>query len=280
MHAAACLCSRGAGAASAEVPVGRGVLRCHRLCAVPGCLVLCRPQAEVHRVPPPGTTCALCHAMEAPGAHMDQAKALRSSGLSNRGLGPLMPVCMPPSKQAASGNTASQAPAGSTGTGAAATEADSRPAEGAAATPEPAAAAAAAAGSEPAAEGEVVWLHRQCALWSPEVYPDKSGVLVSTFPGSCWCPHSGRWVFPSPASTLSALAVCQFLVAVRLWQSVNILLLARLAAVCRCTCLAPSGVAGPPAAATAARRVPPSSALSAAVPSTSTWHVRVWLAAR
>jgi hypothetical protein len=108
---------------------------------------------------------------------MDQAKALRSCGLSNRGLGPLMPVCMPPLKQAASGNTASHAPAGSTGTGAAGAEADSRPAEGVAATLE----AAAAAGSEPAAEGEVVWLHRQCALWSPEVYPDKSGALVSDF---------------------------------------------------------------------------------------------------
>lgn len=200
---------------------------------------------------------------------MDQAKALRSSGLSNRGLGPLMPVCMPPSKQAASGNTASQAPAGSTGTGAAAAEADSRPAEGAAAIPEPAAAAAAAAGSEPAAEGEVVWLHRQCALWSPEVYPDKSGVLVSTFPGNCWRPHSRRRAFHSPASTPT------------LWQSSqHACLLARLAAVCRCTCQAPSGVAGPPAAATVARRVPPSSAPSAAVPSTSTWRVRAWLAAR
>lgn len=137
-------------------------------------------QTEVHRLPPPGTACALCHAMEAPGAHMDQAKALRSSGLSNRGLGPLMPVCMPPAKQAASGNTASGL-AQPHAEAAAGAEADSRPAAEGAATSEPAAAdgAAAAAGSALAAEGEVVWVHRQCALWSPEVYPDKSGVLVS-----------------------------------------------------------------------------------------------------
>jgi hypothetical protein len=139
-------------------------------------------QTEVHRLPPPGTACAMCHAMEAPGAHMDQAKALRSSGLSNRGLGPLMPVCLPPAKQAASGNTASGM-AQPHAAGAAGAEADSRPAAESAATSEPAAAdgAAAPTGSALAAEGEVVWVHRQCALWSPEVYPDKSGVLVSVF---------------------------------------------------------------------------------------------------
>jgi hypothetical protein len=28
----------------------------------------------------------------------------------------------------------------------------------------------------------VVWVHRQCALWSPEVYPDRRSMLVSC----CW----------------------------------------------------------------------------------------------
>jgi hypothetical protein len=28
-------------------------------------------------------------------------------------------------------------------------------------------------------EGGVVWVHRQCALWSPEVYPDRRSMLVS-----------------------------------------------------------------------------------------------------
>jgi hypothetical protein len=98
---------------------------------------------------------------------MDQAKALRSCGLSNRGLGPLMPVCVPAAKQTTSGTRSEQQTGGGAGAmaGAAAAPADSKP--------------AAAAGSDPAAETEVVWVHRQCALWSPEVYPDPSGVLVS-----------------------------------------------------------------------------------------------------
>lgn len=100
---------------------------------------------------------------------MDQAKALRSCGLSNRGLGPLMPVCVPAAKQTTSGTRSEQQAGGGAGAvaGAAAAQADSKP--------------AAAAGSDPAAESEVVWVHRQCALWSPEVYPDPSGVLVSSF---------------------------------------------------------------------------------------------------
>jgi hypothetical protein len=139
-------------------------------------------------VPPRGTTCVLCHAPEAPGSHMDQAKALRSSGLSNRGLGPLMPVCMPPAKPAGSGSKGE--PHTASGVHQHQVEAEGAPGshqlpagvaagEGSAAGAAAAEAAAAApAASAPAAESEVVWVHRQCALWSPEVYPDKTGMLV------------------------------------------------------------------------------------------------------
>lgn len=147
----------------------------HAFCA-------CCVQTDVHSVPPPGTTCVLCHAPEAPGSHMDQAKALRSSGLSNRGLGPLMPVCMPPAKPAGSGSKGEPHPASEVqqhqvdAEGAPAVVAAAAPGAGEAATAAPAA-------SAPAAESQVVWVHRQCALWSPEVYPDKTGMLVSTKPG-------------------------------------------------------------------------------------------------
>lgn len=207
-------------------------------------------QSEVHQLPPPGATCALCHAQEAPGAHMDQAKALRMSGLSNRGLGPLMPVSMRPEPAPArsdqhmgSALPVSAAPAAHVDGAAAvhaAPGADKPALDGA----NPAAAAApvetteeqnpgrrpgddtptsTAVGNEktPAiatalassSQGAVVWVHRQCALWSPEVYPDKTGVLVS-----CWhvqrllkglCGGCGGQQVASLCSQLQALCQCR-----------------------------------------------------------------------
>jgi hypothetical protein len=87
-------------------------------------------QAEVHKPAPAGARCALCSGPEAPGCHADQATATPATGMSSRGLGPLMPVSMPQQQQ------------------------------------------------QPGSGG-VVWVHRQCALWSPEVYPDRRSVLVS-----------------------------------------------------------------------------------------------------
>ncbi|KAF8060099.1 trx [Scenedesmus sp. PABB004] len=104
--------------------------------------------ADTHAPPPRGATCALCHAPEAPGCHADQATAVPATGMSRTGLGPLMPVTMPvhaPAAGAAEGGGG----------------------EGAAGEPAPAPAPAA-----------VAWVHRQCALWSPEVYPDRRGALM------------------------------------------------------------------------------------------------------
>jgi hypothetical protein len=164
------------------------------------CCSACTPcrckQAEVHSLPPPGATCALCHAGEAPAAHLDQAHALRSCGLSCHSLGPLMPVTLSPLRPSASGSRADsqQQPtnaAAGTGGGApdqlavladaaaaAADAADNN--DGADKPPQPPAAPAAPCAPESAVAeaSEVVWVHRQCALWSPEVYPDRAGILV------------------------------------------------------------------------------------------------------
>lgn len=140
---------------------------------------------------------------------MDQARALRSSGLSSRGLGPLMPVCMPPAAKQAVGSGhpaeptaaagAAPAPEAAAGSAVAAAGADAQGqksgvSKAAAEAPDTAASSdkpaavlpasapppsAVGAAAAPPAEGEVVWVHRQCALWSPEVYPGKTGVLVS-----------------------------------------------------------------------------------------------------
>lgn len=76
---------------------------------------------------------------EAPGCHADQATAAPSTGMSRAGLGPLMPVSMAASEQQQQQHD----------------------------------------GGDAAAAAAVVWVHRQCALWSPEVYPDRRGILVS-----------------------------------------------------------------------------------------------------
>jgi hypothetical protein len=68
--------------------------------------------------------------------------------MSSRGLGPLMPVAM-------AYGSATSATAGKT-------------------------AATGRGQDEQQQEGvHVEWVHRQCALWSPEVYPDNRGKLVS-----------------------------------------------------------------------------------------------------
>ncbi|KAF6255264.1 hypothetical protein COO60DRAFT_235055 [Scenedesmus sp. NREL 46B-D3] len=90
-------------------------------------------EAEVHAPAPAAARCALCCGPEQPGCHADQATATAATGMSRRGLGPLMPVSMGQQQQ----------------------------------------------------QHGVVWVHRQCALWSPEVYPDRRGMLAEPYTVTC-----------------------------------------------------------------------------------------------
>jgi hypothetical protein len=105
-------------------------------------------ESEVHDTAPAGARCALCHGVELPGCHADQATATPGTGMSRQSLGPLMPVSMMQQSQ------------------------------------------------QQQDEG-VVWVHRQCALWSPEVYPDRRSMLVRCC-GWSHCTHihccSDTWV--------------------------------------------------------------------------------------